>query len=211
MINLGRFYRLKAALSRGALKIGLQPKMLYPVRFRWREGRIIIGQKLSSRFGVVIDVQDGNIQIGDHVSINDHAVLLGHGGLTIGNDVRIAAHVVIASFDHNFDDLDKPIRMQGITRKPISIGNDVWIGAGAKILGGSHIADGCVIGANAVLKGTTLPFGVYVGNPARLIKMRGPTPLRSSKRPGFGPPNQFAADGSLAAVGLRLRQGLKQS
>jgi len=181
MINLGRLYRLKAALSRGALTIGLRPKMLYPVRFRWRTGSIVIGERLSSRSGVVIDAQDGHIKIGNHVSLNDHAVLLGHGGLTIGNDVRIAAQVVIASFEHNFDDVDKPIRMQGIARKPITIGKDVWIGAGAKILGGSSVAEGCVIGANAVVKGSTVPFGVYVGNPARLIKMRGDTPLRLSR------------------------------
>jgi acetyltransferase-like isoleucine patch superfamily enzyme len=184
MINLGRLYQWKAALSRGALAIGLRPKILYPIRFRWRKGRIVIGAKLSSRSGVVIDAQDGHIQIGDHVSLNDHAVLLGHGGLTIGNDVRIAAQVVIASFDHAFGDIDTPIRMQGIVKKPIVIEEDVWIGAGAKILGGSYIAKGCVIGANAVLKGVTVPFGVYVGNPARLIKMRGAAPIRQPRRVG---------------------------
>ena len=60
-----------------------------------------------------------------------------------------------------------------MTKKPIVIEDDVWIGAGAKILGGSHIAKGCVIGANAVVKGRTKPYGIYVGAPARLLKRRG--------------------------------------
>jgi acetyltransferase-like isoleucine patch superfamily enzyme len=97
--------------------------------------------------------------------------------------VRIAANVVVASFDHNFDDVSTPIRLQGVTRKPIVIDDDVWIGAGAKILGGSHVGNGCVIGANAVVKGPTLPFGVYVGNPARLLKMRGENPGPTSSLP----------------------------
>ncbi|PZM08498.1 acyltransferase [Rhizobium tubonense] len=173
MTNFSPLYRLKALLSRGALRFGRRPKIYYLTRFRWGTGSISIGDKLSLQSGVVIDAQSGRIEIGDHVSLNDHAVLLGHGGITIGNDVRIAANVVVASFDHNFDDVSTPIRLQGVTGKPIVIEEDVWIGAGAKILGGSHIGKGCVIGANAVVKGPTIPFGIYVGNPAYLLKMRG--------------------------------------
>jgi acetyltransferase-like isoleucine patch superfamily enzyme len=173
MISLGLLYRLQALLSRGALTFGRKPRIFHLTQFRLGSGTIAIGDKLSVRSGVVIDAQDGRIEIGDHVSLNDHVVLLGHGGITIGNEVRIAANVVVASFDHNFDDVSKPIRFQGVTDKPIVIDGDVWIGAGAKILGGSHIGHGCVIGANAVVKGPTIPFGIYVGNPARLLKMRG--------------------------------------
>jgi acetyltransferase-like isoleucine patch superfamily enzyme len=173
-MNFRLLYRVKALLSKGALKIGSKAKIKYLAHFRWRkEGSIAIGQRLMVESGVVIDAQSGHIEIGDHVSLNDHAVLLGHGDITVGNDVRIAAGVVVASFEHNYDDASTPIRSQGITKKPVVIEDDVWIGAGAKILGGSRIARGCVIGAGAVLKGTTVPFGVYVGNPARLLKMRG--------------------------------------
>jgi acetyltransferase-like isoleucine patch superfamily enzyme len=172
-MRLGPYYRLKALLSRGALKIGRRAKIKSRVQFRYKRGSIEIGRKLLLESGVVIDAQGGRIVMGDHVSLNDYTVLLGHGGITIGNDVRIAAHVVVASFDHNFDDIAMPIRTQGITLKPITIGDDVWIGAGAKILGGTNIAKGCVIGANAVVKGNTVPFGIYVGSPARLLKMRG--------------------------------------
>lgn len=56
--------------------------------------------------------------------------------------------------------------------KPITIGNDVWIGQGAVIFQGSTIADGCIIGAYCVVKGTTDPYGIYVGNPKRVIDYR---------------------------------------
>jgi acetyltransferase-like isoleucine patch superfamily enzyme len=168
------YYKLKSLLSGGAFRIGRKAKIRYFTHFRWRKGGgIVIGRYFSAESGVVVDAQSGSIRIGDNVSLNDHVVLLGHGDITIDDDVRIATHVVLASFDHNFAERHEAIRNQGITKKPIVIGRDVWIGAGAKILGGSTIAAGCVIGANAVLKGSTVPYGVYVGNPARLLKVRG--------------------------------------
>ncbi len=82
--------------------------------------------------GIIIDAQRGSIDIGRNVSLNDYAILLGRGGITIGNDVRIAGNAMVVSFDHNFDDPTQPIRMQGVTKKPIVIEDDVWIGAGAR-------------------------------------------------------------------------------
>lgn len=173
MPNFAPLYRLKAIFTRGVLQISRRTKVRWGTTILWKDGRVTIGERAFIRKGAVIDAQRGSIDLGDHVSLNDYAVLLGRGGITIGNDVRIAAHAMVVSFDHNFDDVTKPIRLQGVTKKPVVIEDDVWIGAGAKILGGSHIAKGCVIGANAVVKGRTEPYGVYVGSPARLIKRRG--------------------------------------
>lgn len=172
-MTFGRIVRLRAMLSGGRLSIGKRPKMPYLPRFRWRSGSIRIGDRISMGCGVVVDAQTGMIEIGDFVSLNDYTVLLGHGGIKLGNDVRIAAHVVIASFDHGIASLDQPIRAQPVVKKPVVIEDNVWIGAGAKILGGSHIRQGCVIGANAVLKGSTIENGIYVGAPARLLRLRG--------------------------------------
>jgi len=173
MLNVALFYRLRAIFTRGVLKISRRTKVPRSATIIWKDGSVRIGQKAFLRRGIVIDAQRGSIDIGRNVSLNDYAILLGRGGITIGNDVRIAGHAMVVSFDHNFDDPTQPIRMQGVTKKPIVIEDDVWIGAGAKILGGSHISEGCVIGANAVVKGRTEPYGIYVGAPARLIKRRG--------------------------------------
>lgn len=58
------------------------------------------------------------------------------------------------------------------TRGPTRIGNDVWIGHGATIMSGVTIGDGAIIGARAVVSRDVPPYGVAVGNPARVVKYR---------------------------------------
>lgn len=58
------------------------------------------------------------------------------------------------------------------TKGNIVIGNDVWIGADAKIMSGVTIGDGAVIGASSVITKNVEPYAIYAGNPARLIRMR---------------------------------------
>ena len=64
------------------------------------------------------------------------------------------------------------IRGQAAEIGEVVIGNDVWLGAGAKILNGCHIGDGAVIGTNAVVMGDIPPNAIAVGVPARVIKYR---------------------------------------
>lgn len=72
-----------------------------------------------------------------------------------------------------------PFREWGLTKGIVSIGNDVWIGQDVCILSGTVIPDGCVIGAGSVVSGSLEPFGLYVGNPAKLIRYRqSPTVIR---------------------------------
>lgn len=122
-------------------------------------------------FGSYIKCHDGPIVIGDDFSLHSYSIVYGHAPITIGNGVRIAAHVTIVSADHEMSP-DLPIHKQGMRKKGIIIEDDVWIATGAKILDGAHIAKGCVIGANAVVKGKTEPYGVYAGVPARKIRNR---------------------------------------
>lgn len=103
-------------------------------------------------------------------SLNPYSILYGHGGLTIGNGVRIAAHVVIVPANHIIDDTDRYIYEQGETTKGIVIEDDVWIGAGARVLDGVTISRGCVIAGGAM---STEAYGIYGGIPARKIRNRG--------------------------------------
>jgi Acetyltransferase (isoleucine patch superfamily) len=181
--------RVKSLFVPGKISIGARSKISPRATIIFKKGEVRIGRKIKLHPGVVIDAQKGKIVIGNNVSMNNYSILYGAGNITIGDNVRIAAHTVIVSFDHNFKEIDRPITSQDITRKPIEIGDDVWIGAGAKILGGSQIAKGCVIGANAVVKGKTEPYGIYVGNPARLIKRRGEK-VPPTHEVGVGQPHQ---------------------
>ncbi len=136
-------------------------------------GAVSIGDHSSIREYTLLDARDGSIEIGAHCSVNDYCVIYGHGGVTIGDDVRMATHIVVVAADHRFEDPNVPIREQGVEPKPIKIGDDVWIGANACILGGVEIGGGCVIGAGAVVAESLEPFSVVVGNPARVVKKRG--------------------------------------
>jgi acetyltransferase-like isoleucine patch superfamily enzyme len=116
----------------------------------------------------------GHIRVGDHCSINPFCVLYGQGNLTIGNWVRIAAHTVIVTSNHVFDDPHKPIKTQGLTKRGVTIEDDVWIGAGARILDGCRIGKGSVVGAGSVVTRSVDPYTIVVGAPARVIGTRGP-------------------------------------
>lgn len=115
----------------------------------------------------------GRIELGKMNSVNPYCVLYGHGGLTTGDYVRIAAHTVIIPASHVFEDPDRPITRQGLTKKGICIGRDVWIACGCRILDGVKIGDGSVIAAGAVVNRDVAPFSVVGGVPAKVIKMRG--------------------------------------
>ena len=115
---------------------------------------------------------NGNIELGDFVSINSFCVLYGHGELIIGNNVRIAAGTIIAPVNHVFSDPNKPIRQQGIITKGIIIKDDVWIGANSTILDGVTIGRGSVIGAGSVVTTTIEPYSIAVGVPCKVVKKR---------------------------------------
>ena len=114
----------------------------------------------------------GKISIGDYCSINPFCVLYGHGGLFIGNGVRIATHVVVIPSNHNFNDTNRYIFQQGSTSLGIRIEDDVWIGAGAIILDGVTISKGSVVGAGSVVNRNIESFSVVAGNPAKILKKR---------------------------------------
>ena len=112
-----------------------------------------------------------NLVCGDNVSFNRFCMISAYGGIEIGDNTLIGPFVVIYSSNHRFP-RDRLIREAGYELKPVKIGSDVWIGAGAIILPGSTIGDGAVVGAGAVVSGRVEPYSVVAGVPAREIKKR---------------------------------------
>jgi acetyltransferase-like isoleucine patch superfamily enzyme len=111
----------------------------------------------------------GYISIGDRCGIGQGTLLYGNGGLTIGNDVLIAGQCFIVASSHECGDVNIPIRAQGYAAKGINIGNNVWIGAGAKILDGITIGDNVVVGANAVVTRNVADDTRVAGIPAKAL------------------------------------------
>ncbi len=135
-------------------------------------GEITLGKNCLVLQGALLLPYDGFIRMGDDCSINPYCVIYGHGGLTIGNGVRIATHTVIIPANHRFDDPDIPIFRQGLSCKGVTIEDDVWIGCHVSILDGAHIGRGSVIAAGSVVRGRVEPYSVMGGVPAKLLKKR---------------------------------------
>jgi acetyltransferase-like isoleucine patch superfamily enzyme len=133
---------------------------------------IEIGDKAHIKNYCQICPRSGFIKIGKNTSINAFCVLLGYGGITIGECVRIAAHTSIISFNHNFAEAGSEIHRQGYNAKGVTIEDNVWIGTGVRILDGVTIGEGSVIGAGSVVTKDIPSNSVAVGVPAKVIKQR---------------------------------------
>lgn len=112
------------------------------------------------------------MQFGSNVSIHPLCYLDGYGSLIIGNDVSIAHNVSILSFEHDYLDLSKPIKDADCIKRPVVIEDDVWLGAGVRILGGVTIGKGSIVGAGAVVSKDIPPYSIAVGVPAKVVKSR---------------------------------------
>jgi len=111
----------------------------------------------------------GPVTLGAHVSINPRCHLDGGTkGITIGEGSRVAANVQIFAFNHGFAP-GTEIRHQSTTSLGVSIGKDVWVGAGSGIVDGVTIGDHAVVGLGSVVTRDVQPFAIVAGNPARPI------------------------------------------
>jgi len=112
-----------------------------------------------------------SIIIGDNSGIGVNARI--PSNTIIGNNVMMGPDCLILPSNHRFDDINVPMIFQGFTiSKQTIIKDDVWIGARVTILPGKVIGNGVVIGAGSVVTRDLEDFGIYGGNPARLIRFR---------------------------------------
>lgn len=176
---MGRLKRLRAKLQTtasllqsGAIRDTVVGRNVRISRRAVVRGDVTLGDGCEIHDFAFLDAEGGSIRLGSHCSVNPFTVLYGHGGLTIGDNVRIATHVVIIPADHVFEDLSEPIRKQGLRRRGIVIEDDVWIGANVVITDGVRIGTGSVVAAGAVVTQNVEPLSVVGGVPARVIKKR---------------------------------------
>lgn len=110
----------------------------------------------------------GDVVIGDHTRIGLHNTII--GPVTIGCHVNLAQGITVTALNHNFEDSDKRIDEQGASTTPVTIEDDIWIGANAVILPGVTIGNHSVVAAGAVVTKNVPPHSLVAGVPAKIIK-----------------------------------------
>lgn len=116
----------------------------------------------------------GDIIIGRNSYINSGCVLYSGNGISIGEDVLIAANCTLAPVNHEYRSRHQSIKEQRFmeSRGGIVIEDDVWIGANSVILDGAILRKGCVVGANSLVTGELEPYTIYVGSPVKKVGVR---------------------------------------
>jgi acetyltransferase-like isoleucine patch superfamily enzyme len=142
------------------------------IALRW-----VLLRRLAKRCGDCVAIHDGvylfrmeRAELGDHVSVHPMCYLDATGGLVIGNDVSIAHGVSILTTEHDYAVAGVPTRDAPVRHAPVTIGDDVWIGAGARIVAGVRIGDHAVVGAGAVVTRDVPARQVVGGVPARPLR-----------------------------------------
>lgn len=163
-------------------------------------GKIFVGNNFNIEDNVEIDaLSEFGIKCGDNVKIGKGSILkcsgslkdMGKGfecgsnvyfgnnsffgaagGIKIGNDIISGQNVRFHSENHKYNNTKLLIRLQGVTRQGIEIGDNCWIGSGVTILDGVRIGSGIVIAANSLIN-KNIPDNVVVGGiPCKILKER---------------------------------------
>lgn len=122
---------------------------------------------------VIIRTYTHPVRIGEYTQINPFTVIYGGSGVFIGNNVMIAPHCMLAAGNHDYKQIDKPIRHAGnLSQGPIIIEDNVWIGAHVTITDGVTIGRDAVVAANSVVTRDVAPYDIVGGVPARVIGNR---------------------------------------
>jgi acetyltransferase-like isoleucine patch superfamily enzyme len=122
--------------------------------------------------GCKIRCHEGVVSVGAKTVLGQECTISAYQHVSIGSECVIADRVMLIDFDHGVVEVERPIRLQGIYKRDVRVGSNVWIGYGACILRGATVGDNAVIGTNAVVPKDIPANAVVGGVPARLIRMR---------------------------------------
>jgi acetyltransferase-like isoleucine patch superfamily enzyme len=160
-----------------------------PAGWRWRSaGPFFLGKRLELRIdrrgqirfgrfvwigdGTKIRCHEGLVEIGAKTVMGQECTISAYQHVRIGEECVIADRAMFIDFDHGIVEVERPIRSQGIYKRDVEVGNNVWIGYGACILRGVRVGDNSVIGTNAVVTKDVPANAVVAGIPARIVRMR---------------------------------------
>jgi acetyltransferase-like isoleucine patch superfamily enzyme len=198
-LTLLRFLRRHGMLTWGYARLALRLARL-KLRFRGRlrtDGFAFIGPGVTFEIGreAVVDLgrwswighgckiraHEGEVRIGAKSVLGQECTISAFQHVSIGRECIVADRVMLIDFDHGVVEVERPIREQGIYKRDVRVGHNVWIGYGACFLRGVTVGDNSVVGTYAVVNRDVPANAVVAGVPARVLRMRdAPRTLRWS-------------------------------
>jgi acetyltransferase-like isoleucine patch superfamily enzyme len=122
--------------------------------------------------GSKIRVHEGEVSIGAKTVLGQDCTISAYQHISIGRECIIADRVMLIDFDHGVTEVERPVRLQGIYKRDVSVGHNVWMGFGSCVLRGVRIGDNSIVGTSSVCTRDVPANAVVGGVPARLIRMR---------------------------------------
>jgi acetyltransferase-like isoleucine patch superfamily enzyme len=167
----------------------LRRRFLTTAGRRWRTNGLVffgrgleleIGEKGRVDFGRFVWIGDktkircheGRVEIGDKTVMGQECTISAYQHVRIGQQCVIADRAMFIDFDHGVVEVERPIRQQGIYKRDVIVGSNVWIGYGACVLRGVSVGDNAIVGTNSVVTKDIPANAVVAGIPARIIRMR---------------------------------------
>jgi len=144
-----------------------------------RGARVVLGRWSWIGHGCKIRVHEGELRIGAKTVLGQECTISAFQRVEIGRECILADRVMLIDFDHGVVDVERPVRLQGIYKRDVRVGHNVWIGYGACVLRGVEVGDNAILGTSAVVTRDVPENAVVAGAPARVIRMReAPSTLR---------------------------------
>jgi acetyltransferase-like isoleucine patch superfamily enzyme len=131
-----------------------------------------IGRWVWLGHGTKIRVHEGEVRIGAKTVMGQECTISAYQYVEIGRECIVADRVMLIDFDHGVVEVERPIRLQGIYKRDVKVGSNVWMGYGACILRGVTVGDNAIVGTSAVVTGDVPANAVVGGVPAKVIRLR---------------------------------------
>lgn len=137
-----------------------------------RNATVRLGRWSWIGHGCKIRVHEGELSIGARTVFGQECTISAFEHISIGRECIVADRVMIIDFDHGMVEVERPIREQGIYKRAVNIGHNVWIGYGACFLRGVTVGDNSVVGTSSVVTCDVPENAVVGGIPAKVIRLR---------------------------------------
>ena len=136
------------------------------------KGRVDFGRFVWIGDKTKIRCHEGRVEIGAKTVMGQECTISAYQRVRIGEQCVIADRAMFIDFDHGVVEVERPIRLQGIYKRDVEVGSNVWIGYGACVLRGVRVGDNAIVGTSSVVTKDVPANAVVAGVPAKLLRMR---------------------------------------